>query len=75
MTFLGCHTYCSHGGVCILKPNHEGKHDSGYCQWGDSESLTRDQADDVLSASPEGAVVTMMQSLLDPDDNWVPEEE
>ena len=40
-----CWSYCSHGGVCVLDADHEGLHDSEYCQWADAEALTKDAAD------------------------------
>lgn len=47
-----CISYCSHGGVCILSPGHEGLHDSNYCQWSDAEALSRDEANRMIAENP-----------------------
>jgi len=49
-----CQQYCSHGGFCVLEKDHEEDHDSGFCQWAEPESLTKDQADAVLGEMPGG---------------------
>lgn len=50
-----CESYCSHGGACPLPPGHEGRHDSGYCQWTDDEAITREQAQQILAGrGPRG---------------------
>lgn len=45
-----CGNYCSHGGACNLFKGHQGKHDSDYCQWETSESLTAEEADKIINA-------------------------
>lgn len=45
-----CESYCSHGGVCVLKSGHAGQHDSRYCQWSDGEGLPKAEADEVFMA-------------------------
>jgi hypothetical protein len=44
----GCNSYCTHGGVCILDKNHEGQHDSRYCQWTDEEAISKEKADELF---------------------------
>lgn len=58
-----CETYCSHGGVCELEQGHEGQHDSRYCQWGDDESLSRDEANAVLETKPGGTAISLLWEL------------
>lgn len=60
-----CSSFCTHGGVCNLEEDHEGLHDSGFCQWADAQALTRDAADAVLaSGSPEGAAVVALWDVM-----------
>ena len=62
-----CLAYCSHGGTCTREPGHEDLHDSGYCQWADAESLTRDAADAVLrSRGPDGVMIADQWDLMVP---------
>jgi hypothetical protein len=51
---VNCETYCSHGGVCELEAGHAGQHDSRYCQWSDTESIGRDEANRHLADMPGG---------------------
>lgn len=40
-----CFSCCPHGGLCDLKPGHEGLHCvSGHCVWSDDEAITREEA-------------------------------
>jgi len=60
-----CPSYCSHGGRCVLRPGHDGDHDSQYCTWTDGQALTREQADTVLAqGSEEGAFYVKYQAPL-----------
>lgn len=61
----GCMTYCTHGGICELESGHDGLHDSSYCQWPDTQSATRRDADEILSAKPGGNAIVIMQALID----------
>ena len=50
---MSCKTYCSHGGSCILKEDHEGLHDSEYCKWTDEESISKELANErILEKEP-----------------------
>jgi len=49
-----CDAFCSHGGVCELKLGHTGKHDSGYCQWDDAGSISKQEADEIIARKPGG---------------------
>jgi uncharacterized Fe-S cluster protein YjdI len=61
-----CKSWCRHGGRCVLETGHTGLHDSRYCTWADTESLTRQQADAVLRQNPEGAAfLEYLQPLAD----------
>lgn len=59
-----CNVFCSHGGVCTLDLGHDGLHDSKYCTWSDEESLTRAEADEVLSDKPGGSSVVATWDIL-----------
>ncbi len=41
-------SYCPHGGVCVLDLNHEGKHNSKYCQWTDKEAISKEKANELF---------------------------
>lgn len=45
---MSCNSYCEHGGICVLEDGHEGRHDSGYCQWDDKEGITKEKADKLM---------------------------
>jgi len=61
-----CKSYCTHGGRCVLRAGHDGKHDSRYCQWTDAEALTRGQADAVLRQTAAGEdFLEILQPLAD----------
>lgn len=50
-----CKHYCSHGGRFSKNAGHSGLHDaSGYCQWPDNESVSREEAGRILAAKPGG---------------------
>jgi hypothetical protein len=69
VNWQGCKHYCSHGGLCMQPPTHTGLHNSGYCRWPSSESLTRDQADALVGSEPGGAEflehMRMAEAILD----------
>lgn len=69
-----CDTYCSHGGVCGLTPNHEGLHDSGYCTFTDSEAITRAEADAMAQGDPwREWALTMVRTIEAMSDEIAPE--
>lgn len=51
---MGCETYCSHGGVCELDADHEGLHDTRFCQFTDEEAITQEEADEIIAQQPGG---------------------
>ena len=52
-----CEHYCPHGARCRLAPGHDGRHNSRRpdgtdergCDWTDSESIPREEADRLLA--------------------------
>jgi hypothetical protein len=62
-----CATYCEHGGVCELSSGHDGKHDSGYCQWTDEQAISREEADRRLIGKDPimGPAIAGMQSIAE----------
>jgi hypothetical protein len=54
MTGVMCEHYCSHGGRCTLAPGHNPLHKAGSCRWPDAESITREEANQVMARTPEG---------------------
>lgn len=45
-----CDHRCGHGGTCVLPLEHNGLHDSRYCQWTDEESIPKEEADLIFMA-------------------------
>ena len=66
-----CEHYCTHGGRCTLKPDHGGLHDSGgICQWPDSESISRTEANFRTAAKgPIGQFCAMVDEFFRADDD------
>ncbi len=66
---IGCNSYCVHGGICILKEGHDGKHDSDYCQWTDKEAISKEGADELFLRAGDlqgvGPMVEFVLSLQD----------
>lgn len=68
-----CISYCQHGGVCERERGHDGKHDSGYCEWTDAEAVTKAEGDALArAASPFGelfvAVDDVVRAIDPPED-------
>ena len=59
-----CNAYCSHGGICVLNAGHEGQHDTKYCQWGDEDSISKQEADSLLRTKPGGDLILLMSDLF-----------
>lgn len=57
-----CKNYCSHGGICERDKGHEGLHDTGYCQWSDAESISYEEAQDLLAR--RSALLAMEWDLM-----------
>lgn len=70
-----CQSYCRHGGRCEKFSGHDGLHDSSYCTWTDTEAVTRQRADAVLSQTERGRefletfqpLADMIESQLEDD--------
>ena len=43
-----CTSYCTHGGSCVLEKDHDGLHDSRYCQWTDEEAISKEEANEIF---------------------------
>lgn len=59
-----CNEYCSHGGICILNAGHSGQHETGYCKWDTADSITKSEADAIMSQTPTGALIVQMSDLF-----------
>lgn len=44
-----CDSYCRHGGNCMLKRGHKGKHGSKYCKWTNATAISKKQADKIFA--------------------------
>jgi hypothetical protein len=54
-----CESYCKHGGACTLPPHGpEVSHNSGYCKWDASESVSKEVANEILRRNgvPDGVI-------------------
>ena len=49
-----CGTFCEHGGYCIKLKGHTMPHTSGFCSWEDDKSLSKERADNIISAKIDG---------------------
>ena len=61
---LDCNANCKHGGVCEGVLGHEGPHNSGYCQWESKDSISQEQADEIMRRKAYPEALIQLEAVL-----------